>query len=79
MSLQDNPKRLLSALQPVEADLVLEYEQRSPVCVRAAPTVYGDSVLACLKYNCSQSLFENRISGVYHVAAFISSITTATL
>ena len=63
----------------VEADLVLEYKQRSPVCVRAAPTVYGDSVLTCLKYNRSQSLFENRVSGVYHVATSVSSVTTATL
>ena len=52
MALQDS---LLSALQPVEADLVLEYEQQSPVCVRMAPTVYGDSVLTCLKYNHSHA------------------------
>ena len=66
-------------LLPVEADLVLKYEQRSPVCVRAVSTVYGDSVLTCLKYNRSQSLFENPVSGVSHVAAFVSSVTTATL
>ena len=68
-------------LLPVEADLVLEYEvkQRIVVCVNAAPTVYDDSVLTCLKYNRSQSLFENRVSGVYHVAAFVSSVPTGTL
>ena len=56
---------------------MLEYKQRILVCVRAAPTVYGDSVLTCLKYNRSQSLFENRVSGVYHITAFVSSVTTA--